>query len=267
MTTTPAGGDHPQTSEWQEQPATSGYATAQGGSRESRPGGEASTVAVAKDEAGDVAEHATQAAGTVARTAREQGGEVSDEVRRQTRNVMREVQSQISEQADTQQQRLAGGLRDIADQLQSMAGNAPQQGMVTDLVYQTAERTHRVAGWLDSRDSAGLLDSVRSYARQHPGAFLAVALGTGLIAGRMARNMAADPEDLARKRADADRGANIPHSDASAAAGQLPPASQMAGRSSGATEAERSYPGAPYGSPTYSSPTSAFPAAEPGEPL
>jgi hypothetical protein len=255
MTTFPAGGDHPQSSEWHEQPGTSGYATEQGAPGEYGSGGEHSTVDVAKSEAGQVAEHATQAAGTVARTAREQGAQVGDEVRQQTRNVMREVQSQVSEQADTQQQRIAGGLRDIADQLQKLAGGTPQEGMVTDLVYQAAERTHRVAGWLDSRDSAGLLDSVRSYARQHPGAFLALALGGGLIAGRLARN------------ADDDRGSDFQRSGTAKAAGQVPPASGVAARSWGAAEAERLYSSEPYGSSTMQSPTAAYPVAKPGEPL
>ncbi len=266
MTTFPAGGDHPQSSEWHEQPGTSSYATGQGAPGEYGSGGEHSTVDVAKSEAGQVAEHATQAAGTVARTAREQGAQVGDEVRHQTRNVMREVKSQVSEQADTQQQRIAGGLRDIADQLQKLAGGTPQEGMVTDLVQQAAERTHRVAGWLDSRDSAGLLDSVRSYARQHPGAFLALALGGGLIAGRLARNMAADPDELARN-ADDDRGSDFPRSGTAKAAGQVPPASGVAARSWGAAEAERLYSSEPYGSSTMQSPTAAYPVAKPGEPL
>lgn len=264
MTTIPAGGDHPQRSEWQEQPERSGYVTGSGGPRESGFGDGASTVDVAKDEAGQVAEHATQAASTVARTAREQGGQVGDEVRRQTRTVMREVQTQVSEQADTQQRRLAGGLHDIADQLQAMAGNAQQHGMLTDLVHETGERAHRVAEWLDSRDSAGLLDSVRSYARQHPGTFLAVALGSGLIAGRLARNLAADPDELARERADEDRGSDVLRSGSAGAAGQLPPAS---GTAAPLSDTERLYPGVPYGSPTVSAPTPAFPASEPGEPL
>jgi hypothetical protein len=41
-----------------------------------------------------------------------------------------------------------------------------------------------------------VLDEVRSFARQRPGAFLAIALGAGILAGRLARGLAADPDEI-----------------------------------------------------------------------
>jgi len=159
-----------------------------------------STTDVAKQQAGEVAGHAADAAKDLAQTAQQQVGDVADEARWQARHLLHQAQSEVADQAATQQQRIAGGLHQVADQLHSMAARSDEQGMVTDLARQAADRTHQLAGWLDDRDPNGVLNEVRSFARRRPGMFLAVALGAGLLAGRLARNMAADPDELARQQ-------------------------------------------------------------------
>ncbi len=66
--------------------------------------------------------------------------------------------------------------------------------MATDLAQQAAEKAHQFAGWLEQRDPGSVLDEVRSFARQRPGAFLAIALGAGVVTGRLVRGLTAGSE-------------------------------------------------------------------------
>jgi hypothetical protein len=50
-----------------------------------------------------------------------------------------------------------------------------------------AGRTDSVASWLEAREPADLLDEVKSFARRSPGTFLAIAVGAGVLAGRLTR--------------------------------------------------------------------------------
>jgi len=153
-----------------------------------------STADVAKDQAAGVAGGAADAAQHVAGVAKEQVGQVTAEAGRQVRQLFGQAQSELSDQAQAQQQKLAGGLHEVGDQLRSMAHNSQEQGLATDIARQAADRAHSVASWFESRDPASVLDEVRSYARRRPGMFLAVALGAGLVAGRLARGLAAEPD-------------------------------------------------------------------------
>ena len=87
------------------------------------------------------------------------------------------------------------GLHSLADQLRSMAVGSTEPGVATDLAHEAADKARQLAGWLENRDPGSVLDEVRSFARQRPGVFLAMSLGAGIVAGRLARGLAADPED------------------------------------------------------------------------
>ena len=155
-----------------------------------------STADVAKDQASTVAGGAVDAAQHVAAVAKDQVGEVTVEAGRQVKQLLGQAQSELSTQAGAQQEKLAGGLHAVGDQLRAMAGSSDQSGLATDLAHQAADKAHQLAGWLDARDPGSVLDEVRSYARQRPGTFLAIALGAGLVAGRLARGLAANPDDM-----------------------------------------------------------------------
>lgn len=157
--------------------------------------GRASAGDVAKDQAASVASGAADAAGNVAEVAKEQVGQVVAEGGRQVRQLMGQAQSELSEQAGQQQQRAAAGLHVLGDQLASMAEASDSQGAVTDLAQQAADKSHQVAAWLEERDPGSVLNEVRAFARHRPGVFLALALGAGVLAGRLARGLSADPED------------------------------------------------------------------------
>jgi hypothetical protein len=156
---------------------------------------EPSTADVAKDQAASVAGGAADAAKNVAGVAKEQAAQVATEARQQVRNLVGQARSELTDQAQVQQDRAAKGLHSLADQLRSMAAGSSQPGVATDLAHEAADKARQFAGFLENRDPGSVLDEVRSFARQRPGVFLALSLGAGIVAGRLARGLAADPED------------------------------------------------------------------------
>jgi len=129
--------------------------------------------------------------------AKDQAAQVTAQAGQQIKQLVGQAQSELSEQAQAQQEKLAGGLHSVGDQLKAMAQNSDQPGMATDLAHQAADKAHEFAGWLDQRDPGSVVCVVRAFARKRPGMFLAVALGAGLVAGRLARGLAADPDETA----------------------------------------------------------------------
>jgi len=161
--------------------------------------GSSSTVEVARDEARGVGESAREAGGHVARTAADQARDVVAETGQQARNLMHEGRQQVREQAITGQHKAAEGLAAIADELRQMADRGGQNGVASELARQAADRVHDVAAWLQKREPGDLLDEVRNWARQRPGAFLLGAALAGVIAGRLTRGAVAaqrESEDL-----------------------------------------------------------------------
>lgn len=152
---------------------------------------EPSTADVAKGQAGEVASTAVDAGKHVANVAGEQAGQVASEATHQVKALVAQTRSELTEQAASQQQRVAGGLRSLSKELESMAHGSEQPGMATDLVGQVSERTNAVASWLEQREPGHVLDEVTRFARQRPGAFLALAAGAGLLVGRLGRGLKA----------------------------------------------------------------------------
>ncbi|MGV9216097.1 hypothetical protein ACTFTM_29945 [Micromonospora sp. RB23] len=143
----------------------------------------------ARQEASRVGHQATQAGGQVAHAAAEQGGQVAAEARRQARQLTGQAGGQLREQAQTQQRRAADGLRDIGRELGSMAERDGDSGLAGQAVRRVADAAQHAAGWLDEREPGEVLDEVRTYARRHPGTFLAGAAVAGLLVGRLTRGL------------------------------------------------------------------------------
>lgn len=148
-----------------------------------------STTSAAKGEAKDVGRQGVDAAKGVAHTAGSEAKNVANEAGTQAKNLLGEAGATLKSQAETQQQRVTEGLRSISDELNSMAQNA-EGGTAQQLVQQVAQRTGSAASWLEGRDPGSLLDEVTGFARRRPGAFLLIAAGAGLLAGRMTRGLA-----------------------------------------------------------------------------
>ncbi len=159
------------------------------------PPEEPSTADVAKDQAANVAGGAGDAAQHVAGVAKDQVKQVAVETGKQAKQLLGQAQSELSDQAATQQQRAAAGLHSVGEQLHAMAGASDQPGMATDLAQQAGDKAHQFAEWLENRDPGAVLTELRSFARQRPGVFFAIALGAGVVAGRLARGLTADPDD------------------------------------------------------------------------
>jgi hypothetical protein len=161
-------------------------------------GGDSSTVDVAKEQASSVGQGAAEAGQQVAATAKDQAGNVIAEAGGQAKDLLGQARTELVDQAGVQQQRLAAGLRALGDELHSMSQHSEQPGMATDLAKQASDRSHDAASWLDSREPGQLVQELRSFARRRPGAFLALAVGAGVLAGRMTRGVkdaTGEPDD------------------------------------------------------------------------
>ncbi|MFD1506082.1 hypothetical protein FE374_18235 [Georgenia yuyongxinii] len=160
-----------------------------------------STSETVKGEAAGVAQQAGQGARDVTDTAKEKAQETVGvakdkametvgEARSQARALFDQSRSELADQASSQQQRLAGGIRSFSSELSSMAsGEVQEQGLANDIARQVSSYLGRVGDWLEDREPGDVLDEVSSFARRRPGAFLAIAAGLGLVAGRVARSL------------------------------------------------------------------------------
>lgn len=165
--------------------------TASGSSSSSTSETAKQKAGAAKDQAADVTSHAKDNAQQVAETAKTEAAGVASEVKTSAKDLFDQARTDLTSQAGTQQQKVAEGLRSISDELSAMARSSEQSGVATDLVQQAASRTSSAATWLDGRDPGSLLDEVKGFARQRPVAFLAIAAGAGLLAGRLSKGLSA----------------------------------------------------------------------------
>jgi hypothetical protein len=149
---------------------------------------EQDTTQLVKDQASDLANSGVQAGKHVGDVAREQASGVAAEAGRQGRNLLEQAQGQLQEQAAEGQQRIAKKLLSFSDELGSMAGNS-NQGVAVDLAQQAASRVRDAGHWLEKREPGQVANEVQSFARRRPAAFLLLAAGAGLVAGRLTRGL------------------------------------------------------------------------------
>lgn len=160
---------------------------------------ETSTKDVAAEESKSVAKDAQQSGQAVAQTAKQEAQHVAGEATQQAKDLVHQLRSEASSQASGQQQRAAGGLRSLADELNQVAQQS-DSGVLPQLARQAADRTQSVAGWLENREPADLLDEVRRYARRSPGTFLAIAAAIGVVGGRMTRGLRDEAQEQDQQR-------------------------------------------------------------------
>lgn len=168
--------------------STSGTASPPGGGTESVKDEAQQVAGRAADGAEQVAGVAADRASDVAETAKEQVKDTAAEAKQQARSLYEQGRQEITDQAGAQQQRLAGGMRSVSSELSSMAQSSQEPGLATTVAQQLAERLDSAGSWLEQREPAQVLDEVSRYARRHPVAFMAIAAGLGLLAGRVARS-------------------------------------------------------------------------------
>jgi uncharacterized protein YjbJ (UPF0337 family) len=152
------------------------------------PGQPATTGQVAGRSASDPAEVASSEAHEAAGTVREQAGHVVDEAKTQVRSLAEQTRERLAEQARTQNERLVAGTRQIADELEEMAryrGDSPASTVVSKI----ADGGRKIADHLSERGPDGVLAEVQDFAQRRPGAFLAVAVTSGFVIGRLGKGV------------------------------------------------------------------------------
>lgn len=157
--------------------------------------GDQGTADVAKEQAADLKQGAVEAGQNVAAVAKEQASTVTAEAGAHAKDLLHQARGEVTDQAGQQQQRLASGLRALAEELGSMANHSEQKGVASDLAQQASAKSHEIASWFDEREPGKIVEELRSFARQRPGAFLALAAGAGLVAGRLTRGLKAASDD------------------------------------------------------------------------
>lgn len=135
--------------------------------------------------------------GSTPEVAKDQAGQVVSETGRQVKDLLHQGRAELGDQAAAQQQRAASGLRSLGEQLRSMADGSEQPGLASDIARQAAERSQSMASWLENHEPGTVLEEVRSFARRRPGAFLALAAGAGVLAGRLGRGLQAGASNSA----------------------------------------------------------------------
>ncbi len=139
-----------------------------------------STTGTTNDEGSttDQAKHA-------ASVATDEAKQVASDVRDQARGLLDETKNQVQDQSRTQRDRLVETLRTFGDDLDGMAQDG--NGLASGAAREVAQRARTISERLDGREPSELLDDLRSFARRRPGMFLAGAVISGVVVGRLLR--------------------------------------------------------------------------------
>ncbi|MFF2488406.1 hypothetical protein ACFVSU_18520 [Microbacterium sp. NPDC058062] len=158
------------------------------------PAGENPDTADVKERAVDSVAEVDAGAMYVAGVAGDEIQSVAHDVKDAAGGFFDETRVQLADQASTQQRRAADALRATGDELEGMASGtgAGSRGMATSAVRALGQQSRRAADWLEQREPADVVREVRGYARRHTGAFLLIALGVGIVAGRLTRALMND---------------------------------------------------------------------------
>jgi hypothetical protein len=149
-----------------------------------------------REQASELGHEAKASGQHVAGVAKEEGKRVAGEISGQARQLYDQTRGELKDQVATQQQRVAGGLRNIGDDLEQMRdGSPPSEGMARDLVTQASQRVNDIANWLEAREPGDLVNEVKAFARRRPGVYIAAAVGVGLLAGRLTRALVSEAKD------------------------------------------------------------------------
>jgi len=135
----------------------------------------------------------TERAGAAAEGAKDVVGEAAN----QARNLVDEAKASVNVHSVEQRDRAADGLRSLSSQFQRMARQSSNPAMpgqsdnstATKVVDEVARRTNAVADYLQEHEPDQLIEELRGYARRHPGVFMGIAAGLGLVIGRATRAM------------------------------------------------------------------------------
>lgn len=148
-----------------------------------------STAEQGKQAAGDVAHHAQGKAGEVAGTAKSEARSVAKDAKNQAADVLGTARSELRTQAADQAKTLSATLSDIGRQLGDMAdaSNEPD-AQVAQLARSAADTLSQRAERIDQDGIEGVINDVKRFARNRPGAFLLGSIAAGFAIGRLAKH-------------------------------------------------------------------------------
>lgn len=142
----------------------------------------------AKDRASDVASGAQQKAGEVAQQARDEVASVASAAGGKATELAGTARQELRDRAQSEASNVGERMRSIADELRAMGQTSQEQGgMTAGLVDQLADRMETGARRLSDGDLDTILQDVKRFARNRPGAFLLGAAGAGFLVGRILR--------------------------------------------------------------------------------
>lgn len=160
------------------------------------PADEGTSSGHLKERAVDTVAEVDAGAMYVAGVAGDEIGHVAQDVKSAARGFFDETKMQLADQASTQQRRAAQALRGTGDELTGLASGTTtgSGGMATSAVRSLGQQTRRAADWLEQREPADVVREVRGFARRHTGAFVMIALGVGIVAGRLTKALMSDAQ-------------------------------------------------------------------------
>lgn len=149
----------------------------------------ADTTQEAKRAAGDVAEHGKQKGGEVADSARAEARSVASDAKDHAADVLGTARSELRTQAAEQAKTVSATLSDIGRQLGDMAdGSNEPEAQVAQLARSAADSLSQRAERIDEGGLDGVIDDVKRFARNRPGAFLLGSIAAGFAIGRLAKH-------------------------------------------------------------------------------
>jgi hypothetical protein len=127
--------------------------------------------------------------------AKEQAAQVAGSATERMSEVMGSARSELRERAKTEAGNVGSSLSSIAEELRAMGqASSENGGMTSGLVSSLADQVDRGAQRLSDGDLDQVLEDVKRFARNRPGAFLLGAAGAGFLVGRLLK--AADLKEV-----------------------------------------------------------------------
>jgi len=143
----------------------------------------------ARERASEVASGAQEKAGEVAQQARDEAANVASAAGEKASELAGTARQELRERARSEASNVGERMRSIADELRAMGQTSQEQGgMTAGLVSQLADKVDTGAQRLSEGDLDAVLDDVKRFARNRPGAFLLGAAGAGFLVGRILRS-------------------------------------------------------------------------------
>jgi len=147
------------------------------------------TTSDAAQAANEVKSHGRGKAGEVAGTAKSEARSVAADAKNQAADVLGTARSELRTQAADQAKTLSSTLNDVGRQLGDMAdGSNEPEAQVAQLARSAADSLAQRAQRIDEGGIDGVVDDVKRFARNRPGAFLLGSVAAGFAIGRLVKH-------------------------------------------------------------------------------